>query len=83
MHLDLCRFLSEAFHDERLLAEMGNERQDLILNPDADPALEANDIRLVGIEHEGCSKKSESEASDVGDHRVFQRLANARIAGSE
>jgi hypothetical protein len=58
--------------------ESGNERQGLIFNADADPALEATGIRFVGIEHEGCSQKSEPEASDFGNRRVFQRLANGR-----
>jgi hypothetical protein len=82
MHPGPGRFISDAFYDGRLLPETGNERQGLILNPDADPALEATGIRFVGIEHEGCSQKSEPEASDF---RQSPRLLAARqwpIAGS-
>ena len=39
MHPDLCRFISDAFYDGRLAAEAGNERQRLVLGPNADPAL--------------------------------------------
>src|SRR5260370_33144080 len=65
MHPDLCRFISEAFYDGRLLPEMGNEKQGLILNQDADPGLAPSGLRFITIEHEGCSQKSEAEAYRV------------------
>jgi hypothetical protein len=65
MHPDLCRFVSEAFYDSRLLPETGNERQGLILSPDADPALVPTGLRFISIEHEGCSQKSEPEADRI------------------
>jgi hypothetical protein len=52
-------------NDGRLLPEAGDERQGLILNPDADPALAPTGLRFVSIEHEGCSQKSEQEADRV------------------
>ena len=39
LHPDLCRFISDAFYDGRLMPEVGNERQGLVLDPNADPAL--------------------------------------------
>jgi superfamily I DNA and/or RNA helicase len=65
MHPDLCRFISEAFYDGRLFPEAGNERQRLILGPDADPDLAQTCLRFISIEHEGCSQKSEAEAERV------------------
>jgi predicted RecB family nuclease len=65
MHPDLCRFISDAFYDGRLTAEAGNERQRLILNPDADPVLAPSGLRVISVEHEGCSQKSELEADRV------------------
>jgi len=62
---DLCRLVSDAFYDGRLLPEAGNERQGLILSPDADPALVPTGLRFICIEHEGCSQKSEPEADRV------------------
>ena len=46
MHPDLCRFISDAFYEGRLIAEAGNERQRLILNPDADPVLAPSGLRI-------------------------------------
>jgi uncharacterized protein len=65
MHPDLCRFISDAFYDGRLMPEAGNERQRLFLNPDADPALAQAGLRFISIEHEGCSQKSEPEAERI------------------
>jgi superfamily I DNA and/or RNA helicase len=65
MHPDLCRFVSDAFYDGRLSAEAGNERQCLILNPDAEPELPPTGLRFISIEHDGCSQKSNAEANRV------------------
>jgi superfamily I DNA and/or RNA helicase len=65
MHPDLCRFISDAFYDGRLMAETGNERQCLVLDPNADPSFAPTGLRFVSIEHEGCSQKSEAEADRI------------------
>jgi hypothetical protein len=62
MHPDLCRFVSDAFYDDRLMPEAGNERQGLVLNPNAHSALAPTGLRFISIEHEGCSQKSDAEA---------------------
>ncbi len=72
MHPDLCRFVSDAFYDDRLLPEAGNEQQGLILNADADPALAATGLKFITIEHEGYSQKSEPEADRV--RQLYQSL---------
>ena len=76
MHPDLCRFVSDSFYDGRLMAEAGNERQGLILNPDADPALAPTGLRFISVEHEGCSQKSEAEANRV--RQLYQSLLAQR-----
>src|SRR5215469_13199083 len=65
MHPDLCRFISDAFYDGRLAAEAGNERQRLVLGPNADPALAPTGLRFIAVEHDGCSQKCEPEADRV------------------
>jgi superfamily I DNA and/or RNA helicase len=65
MHPDLCQFVSDAFYDGRLMAEAGNERQCLLLDPNADPALAPTGLRFINIEHEGCSQKSDAEADRI------------------
>ncbi len=67
MHPDLCRFVSEAFYDGRLMAEPGNERQSLVLNEHAEPALAPTGLRFIAVEHEGCTQKSEPEAERLRD----------------
>jgi hypothetical protein len=47
------------------MPEAGNERQCLVLAPNADPALTPTGLRFICIEHEGCSQKSEPEADRV------------------
>jgi predicted RecB family nuclease len=81
MHPDLCRFISDAFYDSRLTAEAGNERQHLVLNPDADPALAPTGLRFISVEHEGCSQKSEPEAERV--RQLYQSLLGQRWTDRE
>jgi predicted RecB family nuclease len=81
MHPDLCRFVSDAFYDGRLTAEAGNERQRLILNPDADPVLAPSGLRFISVEHEGCSQKSELEAERV--RQLYQSLLGQRWTDRE
>lgn len=66
MHPDICRFVSEAVYDGRLVSEPKTERQRLVLDPAADPeALAATGIRFVCVEHDGCAQKSPAEAERV------------------
>jgi uncharacterized protein len=81
MHPDLCRFISDAFYDCRLTAEAGNERQCLVLNPEADPALAPAGLRFINVEHEGCSQKSEPEAERV--RQLYQSLRGQRWTDRE
>jgi uncharacterized protein len=81
MHPDLCRFVSDAFYDGRLMAETGNERQCLVLDPNADPALAPTGLRFISIEHEGCSQKSEPEAERV--RQLYQGLLAQRWTDRE
>jgi uncharacterized protein len=81
MHPDLCQFISDAFYEGRLMAEPGNERQCLGLHPNADPPLAPTGLRFIGIEHEGCSQKSEPEAERV--RQLYQSLLAQRWTDRE
>jgi uncharacterized protein len=72
MHPALCRFISDAFYDGRLMPEEGNNRQCLVLHSNADLALAPTGLRFVSVEHEGCSQKSEQEADRV--QQLYQSL---------
>ncbi len=65
MHEDVCGFISDAVYDSRLRPEPDNQRQRLVLAPDAHPELRATGIRFIGVEHDGCSQRSEKEAEIV------------------
>jgi predicted RecB family nuclease len=65
MHPDLCRFVSDAFYDSRLLPEPGNEHQCLVLDQNADPALAPTGLRFLAIDHEGCEQRCQPEADRV------------------
>ena len=81
MHPDLCRFISDAFYDGRLMPEVGNEKQRLVLKPDADPSLKPTGLQFIGIEHEGCSQKSEQEADRI--RQLYQSLLGQRWTDRE
>jgi superfamily I DNA and/or RNA helicase len=81
MHPDLCRFVSDAFYEGRLMAEQGNENQSLVLSRDADPALAPTGLRFISIEHEGCSQKSDAEANRV--RQLYQSLLGQRWTDRE
>jgi superfamily I DNA and/or RNA helicase len=81
MDPDLCRFISDAFYDGRLMAEVANERQRLVLNPDADPLLKPTGLRFISIEHEGCSQKSGQEADRIW--QLYQSLLGQRWTDRE
>ena len=65
MHPDVCRFISDAVYDGRLLAEPGNASQGLVLNGAAHPALKPTGISYVPAEHDACSQRSPEEAQLV------------------
>jgi superfamily I DNA and/or RNA helicase len=65
MHPDVCRFISDAVYEGRLLPDEKNARQALILASGADPVLAPSGIRFVPVIHEGCAQKSEPEATRI------------------
>lgn len=67
MHPDVCRFISEAVYDGRLVAEPGNALQGLVLDDAAHRALKAAGISYVPVEHDACSQRSQEEAQVVLD----------------
>lgn len=81
MHPELCRFVSEAFYDGRLMPESGNEQQHLILDANADPVLAATGLRFVAVEHEGCEQRNPRRPICGGFTGAF--LVNAGWIGME
>ncbi|MDR2838838.1 MAG: TM0106 family RecB-like putative nuclease [Azonexus sp.] len=65
MHPDICRFISEAVYESRLYPEPANQKQRLLLKPDAHPALKASGLHYLPIEHDACAQRSEEEAALV------------------
>jgi len=80
MHPDVCRFVSDAFYDGRLVPEAGNERQSLILRQNADSALARTGLQLVELEHTACSQWSDEEAKRLAE--VYQSLLKQRWINS-
>ena len=67
MHPHICRFISDAVYDGRLESERGTLNQSLLLDATAHPALKPTGIVFLPAQHEGCSQRSEVEASLVRD----------------
>jgi len=64
-----------------LVAEAGNERQCLVLDPDVDPALAPTGLRFISVEHGGCSQRSEPEAERI--RQLYQSLLGQRWTDRE
>jgi uncharacterized protein len=65
MHADVCRFISEAVYDARLHPEPANQRQQLLLDSRAHPALRPTGIVCLPLEHDGNSQRSAEEADAI------------------
>jgi len=76
MHENICSFISDAVYDGRLKPEPENQKQRLILSPDAHPELGVTGIRFIGVDHDSCSQRSEQEAEMVC--ALYESLLNQR-----
>jgi uncharacterized protein len=59
------RFISDAVYDGRLKAHPDCARQTLVLDGRADPDLRPFGIRVIAMDHEGCSQRSDEEVEKV------------------
>lgn len=67
MHPDVCRFISDAIYDSKLFSDKSTYKQALVLNGKAHSALKPTGISYLPVEHDGCSQRSEEEATVVRD----------------
>jgi uncharacterized protein len=67
MHPDICRFVSDAMYEGRLTEHPCTRGRRLVLRPDAHPALAPTGLKLIELDHEGCTQRSEVEADAVRD----------------
>jgi uncharacterized protein len=72
MHSDVCGFISSAFYESRLRAQVGNDLQHLVLSTSADIQLKPTGICFCEVKHEDCAQRSEAEASKVRE--IFSEL---------
>lgn len=77
LHPTLCRFISEAVYDGRLIPQPENGRQRLLLKPDAHPGLAEAGLRFVPVHHEGCARRSEHEGRVV--RALYESLLRQRF----
>jgi uncharacterized protein len=67
MHPDVCRFISDAFYDSRLVPEQHNVERYLVLDKTAHPILKPSGLAVADIEHTGCTQSSIEEAKFISD----------------
>ena len=72
MHPDVCRFISDAVYDGRLLTEQDNKNRKLVLKTDHYPCLRPSGVVYVPIEHDSCSQSSEEEATAIKE--IYENL---------
>ena len=65
MHEDVCRFISDAVYDGRLLPDAANQQRRLVLDASAHPGLKPTGIRFLPVRHDGCKQRSDAEAAVV------------------
>lgn len=81
MHPDVCRFISDAVYDSRLVPEVSNSVQRLILGKDANPILKPSGISFVAADHDACSQRSEEEAEIASE--LYRSLLKQRFADKQ
>ena len=81
MHADVCRFISEAVYDGRLSPEPANQRQTLLLDSRAHPALRPTGIVFFPLEHDGNSQRSAEEADAI--RALYASLLEQRYRDKE
>jgi len=74
MHPKVCQFISDAVYDGRLFPQSRNAQRQLVLSPDAHPALLAAGIRFMPVSHEACTQHSTEEVRVV--KALFESLLN-------
>lgn len=65
LHPDICRFISDAVYDGRLLPHPDNVRRTLVLGSEADAVLKPSGICIVPMSHHGCSQSSMEEVERI------------------
>ena len=65
MHPKVCQFISDAVYDGRLFPQSRNAKRELVLTPDAHPALLSAGIRFVPVSHAACTQHSAEEVREV------------------
>jgi predicted RecB family nuclease len=65
MHPAVCRFISEAFYDGRLKSHATAATRGLILREDAAPILRSAGLRVLEVDHRGCTQTSTEEAAAI------------------
>ena len=81
MHPDVCRFISDAIYESRLVSDESTFGQALVLDANAHSALKPTGIRYLPIEHDGCSQRSLEEAEVVKalvDNLLTQHYRNKK-----
>lgn len=81
MHPDVCRFISDAIYESRLVSDASTFGQALVLNDHAHQALKPTGIRYLPVEHDACSQKSPQEAAVVKvlvENLLTQRYRNKK-----
>ncbi len=81
MHDGICRFISDAVYDGRLLSDPRNRNQRIVLGASAHEALAATGIRFIPVQHDGCRQRSEAEAAVV--KRIYESLLGERCMNKD
>lgn len=76
MHPAVCRFISEAIYEGRLLPQERNVRRTLVLRDGAHPLLQPSGVVHAPIDHSGCSQRSEEEVQLVEE--IYSSLLHQR-----
>jgi len=72
MHPDVCRFISDAVYDGRLIPEKENAKQKLLLKNGHHPILKPSGVVYLPVAHDDCSQSSDEEAAAIDE--IYENL---------
>ena len=67
MHPAVCEFISQAIYEGRLTSHPHTAERRLVLNRAAHPALRSAGVRVIEVDHAGCTQSSVEEARAVAE----------------
>ncbi|MDE0150874.1 MAG: TM0106 family RecB-like putative nuclease [Bdellovibrionales bacterium] len=81
MNPKVCKFISENFYDGKLLPDIKNENQKIILPDDLKNSLPDSGVHFIPVDHSGNRESSEEEAKVISN--LYKKLLQSQWIDKE